>query len=53
MSEITLTPESFRTSQISPLVLSEKQRVQVVFDAKQVDNIHDFVQRRLIPKHDT
>lgn len=42
MSEITLTPESYRTSQISPLVLSESQRVQVSFEGRQVDNLHDL-----------
>ena len=40
--EIKLTPESYRTSQISPLILSESPRVQVSFEAKQVDNLHDL-----------
>jgi hypothetical protein len=29
MSEIKVTPESYRTSQISPIVLKESERVQV------------------------
>lgn len=42
MNSIKLTPESYRTSKISPLVLSETPRVQVTFDAKQVDNLSDL-----------
>jgi hypothetical protein len=42
MGEITITPESYRTSQISPLLLSEKQRVQMTFEGQQVDNLQDL-----------
>ena len=42
MSEITLTPESYRTSHITPIVLSESKRVQVTFEGLQVDNLHDL-----------
>lgn len=34
----TVKPESYRTSNISPIILSEGKRVQVSFEAKQVDN---------------
>lgn len=40
--EITVTPESFRTSQISPIILSNTQHVQVSFEGKQVDNIQNL-----------
>ncbi len=42
MSEFTITPESYRTSRISPLVLSESERVQVSFEGQQVDNLHNL-----------
>lgn len=42
MNGITITPESYRTSKISPIILSESQRVQIVFDSRQVDNLHDL-----------
>ena len=42
MSEITVTPESYRTSQITPIVLSESERVQISFEGLQVDNLHNL-----------
>ena len=42
MNEITIIPESYRTSQISPLLLSEKPRVQMTFEGQQVDNLQDL-----------
>lgn len=42
MSEITVTSESYRTSQISPIILSESEHVQITFDGRQVDNPHDL-----------
>ncbi|MBQ0040810.1 MAG: DUF4263 domain-containing protein [Clostridiales bacterium] len=42
MKSITITPESFRTSTITPIILSERERVQVSFEGKQVDNYNDL-----------
>lgn len=42
MSEIRVTPESFRTSVISPIELSRSEHVQVSFETTQVDIIKDL-----------
>ena len=42
MNEIRITPESYYTSQITPIVLSEKTRVQTIFECQQVDNFNDL-----------
>jgi len=41
MAEIKATPESYRTSLLSPIILSESQHVQISFEGKQVDNHAD------------
>lgn len=38
MAEIKATPESYVTSRLSPIVLSESQHVQISFEGRQVDN---------------
>lgn len=56
MSEITVTPESYRTSQITPIVLSESERVQVAFEGLHVDNLHDLrrnIKGKLVIKRKT
>ena len=42
MDEIKIKPESFRTSQISQIILSESEHVQMSFQGRQVDNLHDL-----------
>ena len=41
MAEIKATPESYVTSKLSPIVLSESQHVQISFEGRQVDNRAD------------
>ena len=41
MAEIKATPESYVTSKLSPIILSESQHVQISFEGKQVDNHAD------------
>ena len=41
MPEITATPESYVTSTLTPIILSEGQYVQVSFEGRQVDNHSD------------
>ena len=36
MAEIKATPESYVTSKLSPIVLSESQHVQISFEGRQV-----------------
>lgn len=42
MKEIRITPESSKTSNITPITLSESARVQMTFECTQVDNIKDL-----------
>lgn len=42
MEEITATPTSFHTSDITPIILSESARKRVVFECTQVDNQNDL-----------
>ena len=56
MNEITITPESFRTSQITPIVLSESPRVQMTFEGQQVDNLENLkknIKGKLVIKRKT
>ena len=39
--EIKATPESYVTSTLSPIILSESQHVQISFAGRQVDNHAD------------
>ena len=40
--EIVVNPSSYWTSDITPIVLSEKKKVQMVFKPMQVDNHNDL-----------
>ena len=40
--EISVIPTSYRTSEISPIVLSEKKKVKIIFEPMQVDNLKDL-----------
>ena len=42
MDEIRITPESSKTSNITPILLSESPRVQMTFECTQVDNLKDL-----------
>ena len=44
MPEITATPESYVTSKLTPIILSEGQHVQISFEGRQVDNHGDIKQ---------
>ena len=42
MEEIKITPESSRTSNITPITLSKTPRVRVTFECTQVNNLNDL-----------
>lgn len=42
MNEIRITPASSQTSSITPITLSETQRVQMTFECTQVNNLKDL-----------
>lgn len=48
MKEVKYVPESFRTAMLTPIILSEKPRVQMSFEGKQVDNYNDLKKNKQI-----
>ena len=42
MNEIRITPETSKTSNITPIMLSESTHVQTTFECIQVNNLYDI-----------
>ena len=42
MGEVIVTPESYRTSTVTPILLSRTERTETTFEIKQVDNLNNL-----------